>query len=174
MNYDSLVKEFGEYEDIAPIGVRFPEFKIEKKYYDELDIPIDVDNQGFLRALLRKKVVEKGINNFKNKKEYYDRIAYELSVLEELGFVDYILLIWDIVNFAKKQDIPVGHGRGSAAGSLVLYIAGITGIDPIKYDLYFERFVSKARAKSTVKDGVTFFEGDLLPDVDIDLSLIHI
>ena len=65
----------------------------------------------------------------------------ELSVLQELGFVDYILLNWDVLNFCNQNLIPTGPGRGSAAGSLVLYLLKVTNVDPIKYDLFFERFV---------------------------------
>ncbi len=93
----------------------------------------------------------------------------ELEVFKDLGFVDYVLLIWDILNFCHENDIPVGPGRGSAAGSLVLYLIGITNVDPIKYGLYFERFVSKSRAKKTVVDGITYLDGSLLPDVDSDI-----
>ena len=80
-------------------------------------------------------------------KKYVDRIHYELDILKELGFVDYILLVWKVIYFCKTSDIPVGLGRGSAAGSFVLYLLGVTKIDSVKYDLFFERFVSKIRAK---------------------------
>ena len=62
------------------------------------------------------------------------------------------LLVWDVINFCKENDIPRGLGRGSAAGSLVLFLIGVTGIDPVKHDLYFERFVSKIRAKKKIVD----------------------
>ena len=79
--------------------------------------------------------------------EYVNRVRYELETLKELGFIDYVLLVWDVINFCKKNDIPTGPGRGSAAGSIVLYLIGVTKVDPVKYGLYFERFVSKIRAK---------------------------
>ena len=66
----------------------------------------------------------------------------ELDVLNELGFIDYILLNWDILNFCHENDIPTGPGRGSAAGSLVLYLINVTKVDPVKYELFFERFVN--------------------------------
>ena len=68
----------------------------------------------------------------------------ELSILQELGFIDYILLNWDILNYCHLNDIPTGPGRGSAAGSLVLYLINVTKVDPVKYELFFERFVSKS------------------------------
>lgn len=89
-------------------------------------------------------------------KEYLDRLEHELSVIEKLGFDGYFLIISDIVNFAKRSGIPVGPGRGSAAGSLVLYAIGVTDIDPLKYNLLFERFLNPERISP--------------PDVDIDIS----
>ncbi len=83
-----------------------------------------------------------------------ERLNYELSTIKEMGFVDYFLIVADFVNFAKSQDIPVGPGRGSGAGSLCAYCIGITGIDPIKYNLIFERFLNPERVS--------------MPDFDID------
>ena len=77
---------------------------------------------------------------------------------------------WDIINFCIENDIPVGAGRGSAAGSLVLYVIGVTNIDPIEYDLFFERFVSKSRARKIEHNGEIFLDGSLLADVDNDIS----
>lgn len=82
------------------------------------------------------------------------RLEYELSVIEMAGFVSYFLIVWDFINFAKQQDIPVGPGRGSAAGSLVAYVLGITDLDPIYYGLIFERFLNPERITP--------------PDIDID------
>ena len=93
-----------------------------------------------------------------------------LHIIEELGFTDYILLVWDIINFCIQQDIATGLGRGSAAGSLVCYFVGITQIDPIKYDLFFERFISKTRAKKKIIDGIIYLDGNLAPDIDCDIS----
>jgi DNA polymerase-3 subunit alpha len=101
--------------------------------------------------------------------EYADRIKHELTIMQELGFIDYILLVWDVIHFCKINDIPTGIGRGSAAGSLVLYVIGVTKIDPIKYGLYFERFISKTRAKKKVVDGITYLDGSLMCDVDLDI-----
>tara|TARA_R110002020_G_scaffold2759_1_gene12960 strand:- start:4451 stop:6901 length:2451 start_codon:yes stop_codon:yes gene_type:complete len=110
-----------------------------------------------------------GLDSGKLKKDYVDRIKYELEILSDLNFVDYILLVWKVVTYCREHDIPLGLGRGSAAGSMVLYLLQITQIDPVKYDLFFERFVSKARAKKKVVNGVTYLDGSLMCDVDIDV-----
>lgn len=107
--------------------------------------------------------------NSKEYKEYVKRVKYELDTLKDLGFIDYVLLVWDVINFCKKNDIPTGLGRGSAAGSIVLYLIGVTKIDSVKYGLYFERFVSKIRAKKQVVDGITYLDGSLMCDVDLDI-----
>jgi DNA polymerase-3 subunit alpha len=101
--------------------------------------------------------------------EYVKRARHELKILKELGFTDYVLLVWDVINYCHRNDIPTGLGRGSAAGSLVLFLIGVTKIDPVKYGLYFERFVSKIRAKKKVVDGVTYLDGSLMCDVDLDI-----
>ncbi|MBR7185013.1 MAG: DNA polymerase III subunit alpha [Clostridia bacterium] len=87
-------------------------------------------------------------------KEYLDRIEYELSVIEQMGFSDYFLIVQDYVGFAKRSGIPVGPGRGSGAGSLVAFLLGITDVDSIRYDLLFERFLNPERVS--------------MPDIDID------
>ena len=89
-----------------------------------------------------------------NEKEYYDRLEYELDVICKKGFAPYFLIVQDFINWAKSKGIPVGPGRGSAAGSLVAYALGITNLDPIKYNLLFERFLN--------------IERESLPDIDVD------
>ena len=166
-------KEFSskfENVDLGLHGVRLPEFLIDSASKRHLNISEDSSNYDFLRAL--------SLNGFKNLKidknskeykKYIDRAKHELDTLKELGFIDYILLVWDVINFCKTNNIPVGLGRGSAAGSLILYLVGVTRIDPVKYDLYFERFISKIRAKKHVIDGVTYLDGSLMCDVDLDI-----
>ena len=87
-------------------------------------------------------------------KEIQEREEYELSVIKTMGYVDYFLIVWDYINWAKSQGIPVGPGRGSGAGSIVAYAIGITDIDPIKYSLIFERFLNPERIS--------------MPDFDVD------
>ena len=83
-----------------------------------------------------------------------ERLDYELGIINKMGYVDYFLIVWDFINYAKSNDIMVGPGRGSAAGSIVSYCLGITDIDPIKYDLLFERFLNPERVS--------------MPDIDVD------
>ena len=89
-------------------------------------------------------------------KNYYDRLLYELDVINKMGFNDYFLVVWDYVKYSKKQGILIGSGRGSAASSLISYCLGITEIDPIKYNLLFERFLNPERIT--------------MPDIDIDFE----
>jgi DNA polymerase-3 subunit alpha len=151
-------------------GVRLPEFEIDLASKRHLGISEDVSNYDFLRALASNGFKALNINKSdKDYKKYVDRAKHELETLKELGFIDYILLVWDVIHFCKTSDIPIGLGRGSAAGSLILYLVGVTRIDPVKYDLYFERFISKIRAKKQVIDGVTYLDGSLMCDVDLDI-----
>ncbi len=91
-------------------------------------------------------------------KQVIDRLKYELSVINKMGYVDYYLIVADFVNYAKTHDISVGPGRGSGAGSLAAYCIGITGIDPIRYNLIFERFLNPERVS--------------MPDFDIDFCYV--
>ena len=92
-------------------------------------------------------------------KKITDRLSYELSVINKMGYVDYYLIVGDFVNYAKTHGISVGPGRGSGAGSLAAYCMGITGIDPLKYDLIFERFLNPERVS--------------MPDFDIDFCYVN-
>ena len=87
-------------------------------------------------------------------KEYQERLDYELSTINRMGYIDYFLIVWDFINYAREQGIPVGPGRGSGAGSIAAYAVGITNIDPMKYQLVFERFLNPERIS--------------MPDFDID------
>ena len=162
--------ELKPYNQPMPVGVRLPEIEVDDKHYKELGIPKDTSNFDLLRKLCLKGVKNRKIDLLDNKQKYYDRVKMELAVLEELGFIEYILLNWDVLNYCHENGIPTGPGRGSAAGSLVLYLLKVTNVDPIKYDLFFERFVSKSRAKQTIVDGITYLDGSLLADVDNDIS----
>ena len=166
----SFTKDFKEYKDVCPPGVRLPQIDIDQKYYEELKIEPETSNLNFLKKLCWKGIQEKGIDKLDISDEYLKRTKMEIDILDELGFIDYILLNWDILNFCHENDIPTGPGRGSAAGSLVLYLINVTKVDPVKYELFFERFVSKSRAKKTEKDGITYLDGSLLADVDNDIS----
>jgi DNA polymerase-3 subunit alpha len=165
----SFYKEFKKYDECAPPGVLLPQINIEPKYYKAVGIPKNSTNIRFLRALCWKNMQAYGLS--KKNTDYLDRMTMELEILEELGFIDYILLNWEVLNFCREQNIPTGPGRGSAAGSLVLFFLGVTKVDPIKYNLFFERFVSRSRAKKIKgRDGVTYLDGSLLADVDNDIA----
>ncbi len=90
-------------------------------------------------------------------KEYEERLEMELTTIHNLGYVEYFLIVWDYINFARENDIPVGPGRGSGAGSLVAYTTGITQVDPMKYDLFFDRFINPERVS--------------MPDFDVDFCM---
>ena len=104
-----------------------------------------------------KKLCDDGIKNRYGdnpSEEILKRAEYEISVIQKMGYVDYFLIVWDFINYAKSQGIPVGPGRGSGAGSIIAYAIGITDIDPIKYNLLFERFLNPERIS--------------MPDFDVD------
>ena len=150
-------------------GVRLPSFDIDDESKRKIGVSENISNFDFLSSLCENGLLEIVGKKNKNYKKYKERLDYELKTLEDLSFVDYILLVWNVINFCKKEDIPTGLGRGSAAGSLVLFLIGVTGIDPIKHELFFERFISKTRAKKKVVDGVTYLDGSLMCDVDLDI-----
>ncbi len=98
--------------------------------------------------------IEEVVENYEEAREYVDRLEYELQVIKQMGYIDYFLIVWDFVRFSYESGIPTGPGRGSAAGSIVAYTLGITKIDPIKYNLIFERFLNPERVS--------------MPDIDSD------
>ena len=166
-----MFENFTPYDDCEPAGVDLPKTVVDANKLEEIGLSLDSSTKEILYELARKGLREKGITKFKNKEAYFERAKQELETFEELGFTDYILLNWDVLNFCHENNIPTGAGRGSAAGSLVLFLLGVTNIDPIPHDLFFERFVSKTRAKKvTDKRGKEFLVGSLLPDVDSDIS----
>ncbi|MFH1503986.1 MAG: DNA polymerase III subunit alpha, partial [Candidatus Omnitrophota bacterium] len=122
-----------------------------KVYLPHFPLPQGQTEKEYLRKIcyenLEKRIVEPD-------KIVIDRIDYELGVIEKTGFASYFLIVWDLIKYAKENDIPVGPGRGSAAGSLVSYALGITDINPLDYGLLFERFLNPERIS--------------MPDIDID------
>ena len=169
----SFSDNFTEYKDCMEPGVLLPNINIGRKEYEELNVSNDIDNFEFLKSLCRKGIKDFNIHKKDNKEVYYERAKEELKILNELGFVDYILLNWDILEFCHRSKIPTGPGRGSAAGSLVLYLIGVTKIDPVENDLFFERFVSKSRARKIEKNNKTYLDGSLLADIDNDIAYEH-
>ena len=130
------------------------ELKFNKKYIPKYKD--NIDSSSFLHDLCFKGLTKR--LNGKVPDIYLKRLNYELKVINEMGFVDYFLIVYDYVLYAKRHDILVGPGRGSAAGSLVSYSIGITEIDPLKYNLLFERFLNPERVT--------------MPDIDVDFDAL--
>jgi DNA polymerase III subunit alpha len=122
--------------------------------YPEYPAPAGKTRESYLRELCYQGLRERYGERAANDAELIKRLDYELGVLERTGFVSYLLIVWDFIHFAKEKGIPVGPGRGSAAGSMVAYVLGITDIDPLQYGLIFERFLNPDRVSP--------------PDIDVD------
>jgi DNA polymerase III subunit alpha len=138
---------FGQY--------KFPVFRVEPAQSLD-DMLTDKARKGFERRLAEKEA-EEGPLSESVRAEYRDRLEFELSVILKMGFAGYFLIVADFIEYAHSNDIAVGPGRGSAAGSLVAYCLNITNIEPIKYGLLFERFLNPARIS--------------MPDIDIDFCV---
>ncbi len=139
-------------------GVRkLPRFQVPAEFYKETDDDIEASWNYLLHLCtegLKKRYASASKEEYEKLKE---RLDYELSVIKNMGFIDYFLIVWDFINYAKRNGIAVGPGRGSAAGSIVAYTLEITDIDPIKYDLLFERFLNPERVS--------------MPDIDVDFCM---
>jgi len=122
--------------------------------YPEYPVPVGKTREGYLRELCYQGLRERYGERAATDAELLKRLDYELGVLEKTGFVSYLLIVWDFIHFAKERGIPVGPGRGSAAGSMVAYVLGITDIDPLQFGLIFERFLNPDRVSP--------------PDIDVD------
>lgn len=129
-----MIDSFSNYQTPFPVGVKLPQIKIEDRFYRALDIPSDTSNFNFLRRLCFEGVKKRGIIDLPNKEEYFDRLKMELSIFQDLGFIDYVLLNWDIINFCHESGIPTGAGRGCfVAGSKVKKADGtIKNIEDVK------------------------------------------
>ena len=129
------------------------EFTFGKYHLPEFKLPPGYDSPTYLRKLCGEGFVRCYGDE---KPEYRKQLEYELAMIEKMGFTDYFLIVSDFVNYARKAGIPVGPGRGSAAGSMVAYCLHITDIDPMQYQLYFERFLNPERVS--------------MPDIDMDFG----
>lgn len=119
------------------------EFEFHKYHLPRYDVPEGYTTNGYFRELCQKGLVERYGEDCPE--EYKERLEYELNTIENMGYVEYFLIVWDFINFAKQNNIMVGPGRGSATGSIVAYTLKITDIDPMKYSLLFERFLNPER-----------------------------
>lgn len=152
------------------LGVKLPEFKIEEKYLDKYGLTKDSSDFDFLLCLCLEGLEKRIGKQNPRYNEYGRRMEIELKAFKDLNFSSYLLITWDIVNFCRESGIAIGYGRGSAANSLINYLIGITEIDSVKYNLFFERFLNKTRAKFDIKDGIKYYNGSLLFDIDLDIS----
>lgn len=151
--------------------IRLPKIDISKEQKELVGLKENATNYDFLLQLAREGFKQKQ-NKIKKErwKEYGDRVKTEVALLDELGFIDYILLVWIVCNKADELGVWRDFGRGSVSGSLVCWLIGISGVDPIDKQLFFERFVSKTRAGKKIIDGEVYLKGDLLADVDLNLG----
>ena len=130
-------------------------FEFGHLHLPEFTAPEGRTNQQYLRELCQQGMEERyGDQQDADMTALEERLEYELSTIEKMGYVEYFLIVWDFINYAKRNKIMVGPGRGSAAGSIVSYVLKITDIDPIRYSLIFERFLNPERIS--------------MPDIDID------
>ena len=152
----ALFPELGEAADNTVLIADKCNFDFEFGHYHlpRYKLPAgETDSDSYLRKLCEQGFAER----YGDRPEVHQQLQYELGVIEKMGFVDYFLIVQDFIRYAKSQDIPVGPGRGSAAGSVVSYCLHITDVDPIKYSLFFERFLNPERVS--------------MPDIDVDFCV---
>ncbi|MBQ5921626.1 MAG: DNA polymerase III subunit alpha, partial [Selenomonadaceae bacterium] len=152
---------FSEYPEALANTVKIAErchveFDFEHRHLPNFPLPDGMTDEAYLRQLCEKYLPERYENITQ---EVQERLDYELGVIHSMGFDSYFLIVWDFINYARSVNIPVGPGRGSAAGSIVAYALGITDLDPLQYDLLFERFLNPERVT--------------MPDIDIDFCYVR-
>ncbi len=151
LQYTQAIKNTLDFINLCDLSIdltkrHLPKYPIsEISAYEKLVL---LANKGLKRRLMQKGIYESSYKKYKN------RLDYEIDIIHKMGYEDYFLIVWDFVLYAKKHDILVGPGRGSAAGSLVAYVIGIVDVDPIEHNLYFERFLNPERIT--------------MPDIDMD------
>ena len=162
--YDEIKQTFVEYGDkFFETGIKNIEFIVNNSQvdfnFDEFKFPKYDLSEGVTEKEYLRKIVYSGLNKkYENKlsQKVIDRIEYELKIINDMGYNGYFIIVWDFIKFARENGVYVGPGRGSAAGSLVSYALNITEIDPIEYNLIFERFLNPERIS--------------MPDIDIDFD----
>ena len=155
-SYDEMLRMLPDDAEALDETVRVAEkcdfdFTLGHNFMPDFDTPAGQDHKSYLRSLCEAGIARRYPDAGE---EVYARLDYELGVIDKMGYNTYFLIVWDFVNYAKRHGIFVGPGRGSAAGSIVSYLLGITDIDPLKYQLLFERFLNPERVS--------------MPDIDID------
>lgn len=158
-NYEQILQKLGKYPEAIKNTVKIAEkcnlqleFGVFK--FPHYEIPEGYHNiNEYLESLVNERIIYRYPDSYDSSLK--ERIKYELDVIKKMGYAAYFVVVWDFIDYARKKGIPVGPGRGSAAGSIVAYLLGITNIDPIKYNLIFERFLNPERIS--------------MPDIDIDI-----
>jgi DNA polymerase-3 subunit alpha len=147
--YDRALENSINIAEKCNVEIKFGEFK-----FPQYDIPNEFENpKKYLEFLVKKGIIHRYGENINE--EIEKRVEYELEIINKMGYEEYFIVVWDFIHYAKSKNIPIGPGRGSAAGSIVAYALGITELDPIKYNLIFERFLNPERIS--------------MPDIDIDI-----
>lgn len=147
--YDGAIENTGKIADKCNLELEFGKLK-----FPHYEVPEGVDNiTDYLRELVYKGMKKRYPEG--PSEQAFERIDYELGIIEKMGYEAYFVVVWDFIDYAKSKNIPIGPGRGSAAGSMVAYSLGITDVDPMKYNLIFERFLNPERIS--------------MPDIDIDI-----
>jgi DNA polymerase-3 subunit alpha len=159
--YEEMMELYGKAPELLSNTVEISE-KIEspslfmsgKDLLPYYQVPEGFSNEeDYLKKMVKDGMIAKGLID---KPEYRERIRFEMQTIIKCGYTRYFLILWDVINYARNNSIRIGVGRGSAAGSLCLYVLGVIQLDPIKYDLLFERFLNPERVSP--------------PDVDVDFD----
>lgn len=161
-NYDEMKDALNGYEEALEVTNEIADkcdchFFTKEPLLPQYKTPDNIPSNEYLRSLTNEGLIRLYGNNGEITEEVRNRADFELNVIENMGFVDYFLIVWDFIHHSEKEGIPVGPGRGSGAGSIVAYALGITKIDPLKYNLLFERFLNPERVSN--------------PDFDIDFCV---
>jgi DNA polymerase-3 subunit alpha len=160
-SYEEMAALFPEHPEALENTVKIAErcqieFEFGQYHLPEFDVPEGYTAEEYLEKLCQEGFEKRYPHANDSMRE---RLRYELDMIRTMGFVDYFLIVWDFIAYAKNHDIPVGPGRGSAAGSMVAYCLDITELDPLKYSLYFERFLNPERVS--------------MPDIDVDFCYVR-
>lgn len=171
----TFLSQFAPYKFPLLGLVRLPQILIEPEAKKALGLRVNASNTAYLKSLAWNgylaKVKSGQFVDF-TEQEVKERLQMEFTVFEKTGIIDYLLLVWDILTWCDKEGIARGPGRGSVCGSLSCYFLGITKINSLKHQLNFTRFLSEARAKPKIVDGVIYADGKNLCDIDSDISFV--
>lgn len=166
-------KHFERYEIPNFNWVRLPSIKIKKEEKESLGLAEATSNFEFMKAKAREGFEYRKKHNqiLKDKiQDYEDRLEEELSLIDDLSFTDYYLLVWRTIEYARQYTSYIDPARGSCGGSTVLYMLRVTEVDPVRHNLFLSRFISKVRANKKEINGVTYIQGDLAPDIDLNFA----